>query len=52
MSNAEQEVLNEIEEYYKQISQTKSYQRKSQLYRHINKLKKELLTFRQFRYNN
>lgn len=51
MSNAEKELIIEINNYKKMIFETNSKTRKTQLQRHINKLKKELQIYRFYRYS-
>ena len=50
MSKAEIEVINEIQEYKHQLSQTQSKQRQHQLWNRIRKLERDLRTYRQLRY--
>ena len=50
MSKAEIEVINEIQQYKHQLSQTQSKQRQHQLWNHIRKLERELKIYRQLRY--
>lgn len=52
MTKAEQDIIFEIQEYYIMIEKTQSDNRKSQLLKHINKLKKQLKVYRNLRYNN
>lgn len=52
MTKAEQDIIFEIQEYQTMILKTQSENRKFQLLKHINKLKKELKTYRKLRYNN
>lgn len=47
---AEQRLRAEIAEYKSQLGKTSSAQRKSQLWRHIRKLEKELMIYRGLRY--
>lgn len=52
MTRAEQELIAEIEQYKKMLGETQSKNRKWQLHRHIDKLYKELKTYRHLRYGN
>ena len=50
MSNAEQKQIEEINQVKSDINNTHSKQRKTQLYKQLKKLEKELQLYRQLRY--
>lgn len=50
MSNAEQRQIEEINQVKVDINNTQSKQRKTQLYRRLKKLEKDLQIYRQLRY--
>lgn len=49
MSNAELDLIKEINQYREQLSKTQSKQRQYQLWQHIRKLEKELRIYRNYR---
>lgn len=50
MSNAEQRQIEEINQVKADINNTQSQKRKTQLYRRLKKLQKDLQIYRQLRY--